>query len=341
MTIPEEIQFQTVLQALADTETPFAPRYLYRFSDLNPSEIEALSALWSGLPTWRRKALLEDLEQLGENDTLLSFEEVGRFGLQDPAAEVRLPAVRILWEYEDRGLATLFLRLVEFDPDPDVRGAAATGLGRFVYMGELDELPQATYRAIVAALLKVVDSDDAIAIRRFALEALGYSSNDEVSERIETAIQSKDKAWVASALFAMGRSADDRWSPYVTSMLDSPHPLVRAEAARAAGELWIVSVVDRLLELLDDPDDQTRMASIWSLSQLGGEGVHDALEELLEDTEDSEEREYIEEALDNLNFNEDLSLLPLLDISDTDEIDDDEDYFSELDLFEDEEDDEG
>jgi len=51
-------------------------------------------------------------------------------------------------------------------------------------------------------------------------------------------------------------------------MLDSPLPSLRAEAARAAGELEIGAAASRLLELLDDPDEATRLASIWSLSQL-------------------------------------------------------------------------
>jgi hypothetical protein len=343
MSLPEEIQFQTVLDALVDTEQPFAPRFLYRFSDLTPPEIGELSTIWSGLPLWRRKALMEDLEQLGEDDTLMSFEEIGRFGLTDSNPEVRLPALRILWEYEDPGLAKIYLKLLETDPDPGVRGAAAHGLGRYVYLGELEELPQAALQEIEDRLLKVVDGKDMVAVRRYALEALGYSSRNEVAERIETAFHSKDKSWVASALFAMGRSVNEKWHPEVSSMLDNPHPQIRAEAARAAGELEILSVVDRLLELLDDSDDQVRMASIWSLSQLGGEGVHDALEELLEETEDNDEREYIEEALDNLHFNEELNLLPLLDFSDSgsDEYDEDmEDLFDGMDLFEDEGDDE-
>ncbi|MFN2150842.1 MAG: hypothetical protein ACK2T5_04535, partial [Anaerolineales bacterium] len=70
--IPPAIPFQEVLDALLDTETPFQPRYLYRFSDLESADLADLKTIWGQIPTWRRKALLEDLEQLFGDDYLLS-----------------------------------------------------------------------------------------------------------------------------------------------------------------------------------------------------------------------------------------------------------------------------
>ena len=60
-----EISFQTVIDALLDEETPFNPGYLYRLSDLDSEELNQFIHTWSRLPLWRRKALLEDLEELG------------------------------------------------------------------------------------------------------------------------------------------------------------------------------------------------------------------------------------------------------------------------------------
>ena len=56
------------------------------------------------------------------------------------------------------------------------------------------------------------------------------------------------------------------------------------------------------------------MASIWSLSQIGGDGVRSALESLLESTEDDEEANQIENALENLDFTEEMNDLALLEI---------------------------
>ncbi|MCU0487867.1 MAG: HEAT repeat domain-containing protein [Anaerolineales bacterium] len=313
---PSDISLQDVLEALLAADKPFPPRFLNRLSDLEPEDLKRLEAIWPQVPNWRRKALLEDIEQLGDDDTLLSFEALAAFALQDSDAQVRLPAVRTLWEYENPQLGRKFLDLAEHDPDLAVRSAAASGLGRYVYLGEIEEIPTELLEQIEKHLLKLVKGGENAELQRSALESLGFSSRDEVPALIEKAYQSGQKDWIASALFAMGRSASQQWKGYVQDSLDSQHPVIRAEAARAAGELEITAAQPRLVELLDDPDDQTRSACIWSLSQLGGEGVHQLLEQLLVDTEDDLEREFIESAIDNLTFNEDMGLLPLFDLAD-------------------------
>jgi HEAT repeat protein len=345
MQLPAEIPFSKVLDALQDVETPLNPRYLYRLSDLEAAELEQLQIAWPKIPAWRRVALLEDIEELNESDMLLSFESLGRFALQDKEAKVRLLAVRILWEFEETSLIPVFSRLMTTDSDSEVRAAAASALGRFVYVGELEEIPQRTLKGIEEALLAAATGSDAPEVRRCALESLGYSSRDEVTPLIEKAFASDDKHWKASALFAMGRSANQQWAPTVLAMLQSNLPLLRSEAARAAGELEIAEAVPQLFELLDDPDDNTRQASIWSLSQIGGEGVRETLESLYDESDNEQELELLESALDNLTFNEGLQLIPMFDFP---EAEDDEDWYEEYDLedmdeiFEDEEeDDEG
>jgi HEAT repeat protein len=312
---PTVIPFEQVLKALQDTETSFPPRFLNRFSDLEAGDLAQLGKIWPDLPAWRRKALLEDIEQLGQEDTIMSFEAIGLFALADSDPEVRLPAVRTLWEYENPAHIDIFFSLLDRDQSPEVRAAAASALGHYIYLGELEEIRSDRQRAIEDRLLIVMEQEQAAEVRRSALESLGYSSRDEVPALIEAAYQSEEKEWIASALFAMGRSANSAWKPQVMEMLDNPHPVIRAEAARAAGELELGAASPRLLELLDDPDDRTRLASIWSLSQLGGEGVHEALVRAYDDSEDEDDRKYIEAAIDNLTFNEDMQLLPIFDLS--------------------------
>lgn len=341
-----EITFQQVLEALQDANTPFSPRYLTRFSDLEAVEINQLAEIWPQIPEWRRKALLEDIQELGEEDTIHSFEDVFKFALKDRDPQVRLPALRGLWEYDNPRLISTFLDLLSNDSDAQVRAAAASGLGHFVYSGEVEDLPKVTLQRIEEKLLSSVQGNDEAEVRRSALESLGYSSREEVSVLIDQAYRSGDREWVASALFAMGRSANERWRPQVKIMLNSPFPALRAEAARAAGELEMGSSIPRLLELLDDPDEQTRLASIWSLSQLGGENARKALERLYAHVDDEEERRYIDSALDNLTFNEELQLLPMLDFPEADDemdeafedfadtLDEDADWLEELDDLE-------
>jgi HEAT repeat protein len=299
-----EIPFQSVLNALLDLETPFHPRFLYRLSDLDALEVAQLQETWAQLPQWRRLSLMEDLEELGGADDLLSFEAVARHALEDEDARVRQLAVQVLWEFDAADLVPVFMGLLERDVDERVRAAAATALGRFVYLGEIDELPKDQLSAIEERLMAVIRGDRVDLVRRRALESIGYSGRAEVPSLIEAAFTSGDQEWVATSLLAMGRSADDRWEGSVLSKLDDRLPVLRAEAARAAGELEVFEAIPVLIELIDDSNEDVRTAAIWSLSQIGGEGVREALESLLARTEDEAELDYIETALDNLAFTE-------------------------------------
>ena len=131
-----EFEFQTLIDALLDQETPFDPRYLHRFSDLEGEDLELFKDAWSQVALERRQALLEDLNELGAADDLLSFENIGRHAIGDEDAQVRTNAVQLLWEFEERDLVDQFISLLESDTVPEVRAAAATGLGLFVYHGD-------------------------------------------------------------------------------------------------------------------------------------------------------------------------------------------------------------
>ncbi|MCC7129484.1 MAG: HEAT repeat domain-containing protein [Anaerolineae bacterium] len=320
-----EIPLENVIQSLLDVDTPVNPRVLNRLSDLEPNELEQLRFIWEQLPLWRRKALMEDIEELGAHDFLLDFMALGQLALEDRDPGVRLLAVHTLWEYEQTELIHTFLNLIQQDQDCDVRAAAATGLSRFIYAGEIEEIPAARLAAIEDTLLKLTEEAEADQVRRAALESLGFSSREEVTPLIEKAFASKDKNWKASALLAMGRSANPDWKTHVMAMLESPIPILRAEAARAAGELELEEAVSFLLELLDDPDEYARSASIWSLSQIGGEDVREALEGLYEEADNDDDLEFIESALENLTFTEGVKFIPFFDFPDEPRSEADED----------------
>ena len=316
MKTPDEIPFQQLLDALLDVDNPLPSRYFYRLSDLDGEEIDQLSQIWEKMPAWRRKALMEDIETIGQTDFLLSFEAIARLAIRDAEPAVRLPAIHTLWDFEDHHLIPIYLEFMQEDEDIQVRAASATALGKYVYLGEIDELPIDTQRNIEDHLLAATTGGDDKLVRRRALESLGYSGRTEIPPLIEAAYASNDKDWVVSALFAMGRSMHEGWETLVLEKLDSNLPAVRAEAARAAGELELSEAVSTLIELLDDPNDDVREACIWSLSEIGGEGVREALENLYEETEDEEEAEFIDNALDNLAFTEDTELFALFDFPD-------------------------
>jgi HEAT repeat protein len=331
MAISKPIPISTLIDALLDENTPFSPRYLNRLSDLEPADAQLLAASWPKVSIRRRQALLEDLEEIHLADDLLSFEEVGRIGLKDGDPGVRMRAIQILREYELIDLLPSFIHLAENDPDADVRAASAAALATYVYMGEVEDIAPKKLRQVEECLLRLHASSDTNLVRRRALEALGFSSRKEVVGLIEEAYASPNTDWLITALFAMGRSANSCWNPQVLKMLTNTHPLVRAEAASSAGELEINTAVPTLLELLDDSDLDVRMASVWSLSQIGGNGVRQALENLLEITEDEDEANQIDNALENLDFTEEMKDLALLEIPEDGDVADDsiEDNFED------------
>ena len=313
MTKDADLSFQELIDALLDLDKPFPPRFLYLLSDLEKTDLKKLAVIWDQLPTWRRQGLIEDLAELNERDYLLSYNDLCRFTVKDEDPKVRLSSVKVLEQYDLNSLIPLFLDLLSNDNDEQVRAAAAHALGRFVYLGEIDEINTSTLREIEDKLLQTTMGEEEFQIRREAFESLGYSSREEVQPLIEEAYNSEKKEWVSSALFAMARSANKRWRPQVMEKIESDFPIIRCEAARAAGELEIREAIPYLLDLLDDPDEDIRLASIWALSQIGGEGVHERMEQMLDEAETSEHQDYLELALDNLEFNEEMRLFPLID----------------------------
>ncbi|MBS1249785.1 MAG: hypothetical protein MAG431_01369 [Chloroflexi bacterium] len=298
---PEQISFSALLEAIQDEDHILAPRYLYALSDLMPEEVQALREIWPDLSTRRRQTLLEDLENLTETNYLLSYEAVFRFVMSDKNSQVRFHALRALEVFDTDDLVPDFLEILDEDDSADVRAVAAAVLGKYIYRGEIDELDQETQRRIERSLLDVVVGDDPRRVKCAALEALGYSPLDEVHERISEAYQREDEQWMASALFAMGRSLDHCWDEILLSNLYHQNPQVRAEAIRASGELNLEDALTAILEMLDDVP-VVRRAAIWSASQIGGEAVEPALKALLDQPLTDDEAALIERSLQNLNF---------------------------------------
>lgn len=334
------VPFDEIITALLDMNRPFPPVFLHRFSNLNPNDLQKVRAVWAEVNPDRRAALTEDLENLADADTLMMFDEIAKFALDDSDPRVRVSAIRLLIECQDPKLAPKFIQILENDPNPAVRAAAATSLGQYIYLGEIEEISQDILHQVEEQLLDSLQSNEDKLVRRRALESLGFSGRPEVKPLIFSAYSSEDPEWLTSAVFAMGRSADQAFSSSVLEMLDHPDPEVQFEAVRAAGELEVNSARGPLLELLESgaENEDLHMAVIWSLSQIGGEGVREMLETLMEETEDGELIDFIEEALDNLYLTEGFSELGMFDFEVRDE--DDLDSVTDLDAKQDDQEDE-
>ena len=315
---PSAIPFDELTEALLDPDTTLAPRYLFRLSGIDGDELSKLDQIWPYISASRRKGLIEDLAAFAETNLLLSFENIFKLGLADEISDIRTIAILALWECGEPDLIPTFLEILENDEDSSTQAQAASGLGHYVFMGELEELKPEIYNNIISKLLSVMESKAAPLIRRSALESLGYSSHPKLPSLIEDAYDYGDEDWLTSALIAMGRSANEQWNPMVMDKLDHVDAKVRLRAAESAGELNIQDASPILIHLLPDEDEEVQLAAVWALSEIGGIDARAALESLLEQTEDEEAIELIETAIDNLAYNEELQDFNILDLSDND-----------------------
>jgi len=311
---PNAVEFSEVRDALLNNETPFSAGLLYFFSDISQEDLERLTEVWPKVRVQRRRALLEDMEKLAEADTLLFFDHFATSCLEDEDPVARATAIRLLWQSQNEDLVPLLLKRMVEDPESIVRAAAATGLGMYVYLGELEEIKTATYEDLLQKLIQTHLSSDDVLVRRRALEALGNASHSDIPDFIQVAYDTNNEDWLQSALFAMGRSNDQRWIKPVVHMLDHPDPMVQYEAVRAAGELEAQEARDMIFDLLDTGiDDQDLLfAAIWSLTKIGGGGIRKLIEMSLEETNDPEEQQFLEEALENLDFSEQVNAFDML-----------------------------
>ena len=319
----KEYTFEEIKKALLDPDKPFPPAALYFFSDIFPDDLERLAEVWPRVWTERRRGLLEDMESLAEADTLLYFDHVAEMCFTDADPVARATAIRLLWQSQNEDLVPKLLKILKDDPESIVRAAAATGLGMFVYMGELEEIGEETFDNLVDRLIQKHLSTDDELVRRCALESLGYASHPEIPDLILRAYNSNYDEWLQSALIAMGRSCDQRWTESVLTMINHPDNLVRYEAVRAAGELELKDARDMLFNLLEEgtDDDDLYFAAIWSLTKIGGDGVRELIEMSLDETEDPDDIQFLEEALENLDFTEQVNKFDMMYI-DEDQLDD-------------------
>ena len=312
----QETPFEQVMIELADEAQPFSPLHLRAFSDMNSASMQILKQSWEKVPVSRKISLLEDLEELMEADTLVCCDGLAEFAMQDDHPGVRAQAIQLLWECEHPHLIKSFLSVLDNDQTEEVRAAAVAALGKFVLLGELEEISREKTDPVVVKLLEIVRLQPAGLIQRKALESLGYSSDAGIPQLIKQAMQRDDPLWTASALFAMGRSLDERWENTVMDHLKHNDLGVQIEAVRASGELELTAAVDVLIELLDEDDlDVELLYQIyWSLSKIGGKGVRERLERELHEAVDEDQMDVLDMALENLEFTEDAEDFDLFDI---------------------------
>lgn len=290
-----------IWQALEEGRYPSAPDLVF-LSGLLTEDVTRLAQVWPTVPVHHRRTLLRTLVEMAENDFEMDFGALFRQGLRDEDAEVRQYALEGLWEDEDPRLIPVLVTMLRSDEAMAVRAAAAQTLAHFVLLGELDKLRPEPFHTICEALIATYqDEGEALEVRRRALEAVAYISDERIPALIDTAYQHPESLMRQSAVFAMGRSNDRRWASLVLRELYSPDPAMRYEAARACGELELRDAVDGLIELLEDGDGELQEVALWALGQIGGSEAKRTLKRYSR-SQNPALRSAAQDALDELNF---------------------------------------
>lgn len=304
-----ETTFEDALAHLHDENSTLSKDMLSFFSDMSAPQLAALQSDWGKLSQTRKQDFVSALKRTLEMDTLLNFDSLARALLKDEDSFIRTDAIRLLSEHEQDDIVPDFLTIVQNDPASATRAEAISALGVFILRGELDEISKESQCNIEDTLIALFTANEKNELQQRALESLGYSSRPEVAKLIREAWERQVPMWKASAVFAMGRSYDQSWRDEVLHALLHENDVVRLAATKAAGDLELGDARPLLLKMLEDEQDEDVFrALVWSLSQIGGEDVREYLLSLIDQYDDDEEDaiEYVEGALANLDFTEDL-----------------------------------
>ena len=312
-----EYSSDDVIINLLDSNKPFNPLFLHFFSDMSIDDLDKIKSIWSEVNGDRKYNLLRNLESLIEANTLVSCDEIGYFALQDDDPRIRSQAIPLLWECSDINLISIFINFLQNDINFEVNASAAAALGKFVLLGELEEIPEEPAKMVQDLLINEYLITENESTKQRILESLGYSSNEKVNQFISSALKKDDKKWHLSALFAISRSANNLWEKVVLEKLTDLDPDIQIEAIKAAGELEIESAKEQIIEFLKNstPDEELHTQATWTLSKIGGNDIKELFEDMIEESENDEKADILEMALDNLDLTNGLPSFGLFDQS--------------------------
>jgi HEAT repeat protein len=321
--------FKKLLNQIA-TDEKLHLSSLYTLSKMDQNSLEIFRETWPTISPQRRRSIMQNLVEISEVNFEVDFDPIFLLGLGDEDAEVRAWAINGLWENQNPALIDPLLHLLRTDETALVRAAAATALGRFIYLSEIEELDSERTIPIQEALLETIyQPAEDIEVRRRAVESIAYLSEPRVTQIIENAYYDDNEKMQVSAIFAMGRNADKYWHTRVIAELDNANSEICFEAARACGELEATGAVSKLIMLIGDnnTDLEVQEMAIWALGRIGGSTAREALEQYLY-SETEALALAAEEALEELNlFSASFDMFDFGD-EDLDELDDSSDYTS-------------
>lgn len=287
---------------------------LYQLSDMPQVEFEKFMTRWPQVSPNYRAQIARHMADISEENFVVDFSPFAEPFLKDEEPAVRLAALDMLWDSTDTSLIEPIIYLMANDKDDAVRASAAATLGHYMLMIQWGEINQKFEAPVTAALLTQINHGfTPKSVRRAALESISSSGAPEVPELIRQAYASGDPQMKLSAIFAMGRSADERWSQQIANELESDEPEMRVEASRAAGILGQSDYSEKLAHIaLNDDHLEAQIAAIYALGQIGNDTAVRTLDEISNSIEYEDLHEIAEEAMEEMmimGLDIDLSLI--------------------------------
>ena len=259
------------LQQISEQALPLGFQAMLELSGLSPKELGLFARTWHKVPSERRRAVVERLVEMAEDNAEMDFSAVLKLCLKDPDESVKRKAMSGLWEFEDRSLILSLVELLKSDDSGEVRAAAAAALGKFASLAQDRKILSKDGDLVRGSLMEALeDEQEWLEVRRRALESMAAFDTSNVAEYIHWAYESDDLNLKCSSIYAMGKTGEPKWLEILLRELQSSSPPLRYEAATACGELAAEEAAPHLIPLLQDDDFQVQMAGIDALGEIGG-----------------------------------------------------------------------
>ncbi len=270
---PNDIKLPDPNQGLAALKTNAALTTpdIESLSSIWGETLAAFQQLWPTLDSARKAMVLEQMASMSKESLHLSYEEIALISLKTEQGLGRKWAIDILETSEDVRAIPALVSALNSDAHPSTRAAAAKKLYTFLELAEDGLITDRNLDLIEASLIDAANSDESVEVRSAAVASLGPINTTEVENVIRDSALNQNVSLQAAAVLAMGRSYDiERWQDYVQDSFEHVAPLVRQNAALAAGMFADENLAADLAELLFDEEDEVLANTIWALGEIGG-----------------------------------------------------------------------
>ncbi|MEN8098630.1 MAG: hypothetical protein ABFQ89_06100, partial [Chloroflexota bacterium] len=218
----------------------------------------------------RRRMFIRDLSELSISDNTTDFDSVLNICLSDSDPDVKRLTISSVYESEEVTLIKPLLNVMSKESDTAIRASAADALGQFVLRAELGEYDPQIHDMLLHGLLGIVEDDSTEdLIRAKALESVAYVDANPVRDLISSFYGNESQILKTSAITAMGRSGDERYSSHILSELENEDIGMRYQAVVAAGELQLESASNTLKRVVVEDEIELRRSAMNSLAEIG------------------------------------------------------------------------